>query len=322
MIQYDSLYRHNILHWLEEFIRLWNIVMPEAFPLQKALFVRNILQSSNLDLHRSSMAFLEGRLVGLCIVKSAPSENRQNSQQAEQLWISLILVDKRLQRNRIGSTLLKGIHQKPVPVSDIHCGMDPGHLFPGVPDQLHAAIAFFEQAGFQHTGQAFDLTGNLQNWERKTAPEAFPYLVRRLRPDEQGDLLNLIRQEFSSRWYEDTKEQLLHERTPHSVIGLFDGDQLAGFTHVHVPTDNFYLPSVYWQSTGTLTEGGLGPVGIASQLRGKGLGTWFMEEALAIMKKEGTTTMCIDWTILVEFYRKFGFTPVQTYHHYKLDQLP
>lgn len=58
---------------------------------------------------------------------------------------------------------------------------------------------------------------------------------------------------------------------------------------------------------------GLGPIGIAAGVRGRRLGELLLQRSLLQLRALGAHTVCIDWTILKEYYGKFGFLPERTY---------
>ena len=58
---------------------------------------------------------------------------------------------------------------------------------------------------------------------------------------------------------------------------------------------------------------GLGPIGISAGVRGRRLGEFLLRQSLLQLRALGAHIVCIDWTILKEYYGKFGFLPVRRY---------
>jgi len=53
----------------------------------------------------------------------------------------------------------------------------------------------------------------------------------------------------------------------------------------------------------------LGPIGIADNCRGKGYGIYLMVNIIQYFQQKGYKHMVIDWTDLVDYYKKIGFEP-------------
>ena len=61
--------------------------------------------------------------------------------------------------------------------------------------------------------------------------------------------------------------------------------------------------------------GGLGPIGIAARLRGRGIGRALLVSALDRLRGLGSTDIVIDDTTLLGYYGPHGFSPWITYRH-------
>ena len=77
-----------------------------------------------------------------------------------------------------------------------------------------------------------------------------------------------------------------------------ENDEICGFCMVSCNSDG---------------DGGLGPIGIARAVRGHHVGDYILRQSLCQLRKIGGRRICIDWTILKNFYGQFGFTPVRTF---------
>ena len=60
--------------------------------------------------------------------------------------------------------------------------------------------------------------------------------------------------------------------------------------------------------------GQLGIIGISADRRGQGLGAALLDAGLRRLHNNGVNGCIIDWTDLVDFYAKFGFTPHRAYY--------
>ncbi|QOY37132.1 GNAT family N-acetyltransferase [Anaerobacillus isosaccharinicus] len=291
-----------------ELVQLWNKNVGSHFPITEQLVERNLLSNRWVDRNNSYLALVDGTLVGFLITKK-PLENEQ-----KRVWISSLLVDKDWRKKGIGTQLLHHFEQRLVPETEILIGMDRYHLFPGIPAQLSEAIYFFEKKGYTISGKAYDLRTKISKYKSQYPLEEM-YLVRRLREGEQPALFTLLKENFSQRWYDDTLELVDREREIAGTIGLFRGNTLIGFAHVHTFNDGYFGPSVYWKARLEANYGGLGPIGLAKEYQGKGLGTAFFDQIVLLLQKEGIEDMVVDWTILLNYYGKFGFDVWNEYLH-------
>ncbi|MBU9712709.1 GNAT family N-acetyltransferase [Evansella tamaricis] len=325
MLSLFSFKERNARYWISELVEVWNTSMPVEFSLSVDLLERNVFHSPYLNLGRSCLLLDDDEKVqGFLIGKSDRYGVLHGKDQPNRFWISCIVVHPDFQRNGYGGEMVRkalaGDDKDVQKFQECHVGTDPHHFFPGIPNDLDNAKTFFKGHGFDVSGEAYDLAGDLVNGPDKLivhddATAFAEYDVRRLHPTDQRNLFCLIEENFSLRWLVDTKWSLLYEKNITSMIGLFHHTKLIGFTHVHSIGDSFWIPSVYWEKGGNPNIGGLGPVGISKEYRGKGLGALFMGKALGILRKEGVKKMVIDWTILLDFYGQFGFRPFRKYVH-------
>lgn len=78
--------------------------------------------------------------------------------------------------------------------------------------------------------------------------------------------------------------------------------------------DGFYRgPNVNFGGKSGVAYAGLGPLGLAEGCRGKGLSTPFLQQILKRLYNAGYREITIDWTTLVEYYKRFGYEVVHKY---------
>ena len=105
--------------------------------------------------------------------------------------------------------------------------------------------------------------------------------------------------EFPGRWALEARTQLSQADQERFFVVLKDKTgAVQGFCHVSVAEDG---------------NGGLGPIGIAQTVRGHRVGDYLLRQSLLHLRRIGAREVCIDWTILKDFYGRFGFQPVRTY---------
>lgn len=298
--------------YLKRIVTLWNNNLKSSFPISKDLFERNLLGNSSVNKRNCYIALADKQVVGFIVSKE--SYNKGSRLNPIQVWLSALLVDQKWRRKGIGNKLIDRFEREITNNQEVLVGMDPYHLFPGIPLENTETINFFKYQGYTVSGKAYDLRANISGYKREyTLDESL--FVRKLQEGEQERLLELIKENFSQRWYSDTKEVLDGERGIDGTIGLFKNEKLIGFAHVHTFINGYIGPSVFWKELLGEKFGGLGPIGVAKAYQGKGLGTAFFEEIILLLQGEGVHDMTVDWTVLLNYYGKFGFKPWKTYIH-------
>jgi GNAT superfamily N-acetyltransferase len=310
----------EIPYYKDQIIDIWNRNLKDSFPIQPELFERNVINSPYIDQRSSFIAVSSQHVVGMIIVKkelsppSSVSASGLESSPLPKVWINSMLVDSSYRSKGIGGQLLATFEAELEKGVQILIGTDPHHLFPGIPAKDEITMNFFIKRGYTVTGRAYDLRTTITRTTTKY-PLPEPYTVRRLVDGEEKQLLELIQNNFSTRWYMDTKQGIQSEKPLSSIIGLFEQEKIIGFAHIYTFRDEYVGPSVYWKELLKPQYGGLGPIGVAKSHQGRGLGISFFEAILDRISKEGVRDMVIDWTISLDFYGKFGFKPWKEYTH-------
>ena len=70
----------------------------------------------------------------------------------------------------------------------------------------------------------------------------------------------------------------------------------------------FIAQNVYWAPLFEEELGGIGPLGIAPEERGKGYGLAIVQAGMYFLSQRGIKNIVIDWTNLVDFYGKLGIS--------------
>ena len=313
-----------------EVVAVWNAAMGETFPLRESLFVQNTVRDPHFDpggcwVARSST---RGPAIGMCLAKIAREPIGADGVLADRGWVSALVVHPAVQRRGLGTrllaqaeTYLAGLGRRRVVL-----GGDPGHFFPGIPLR-DEALAFFVNAGYQVRGDAYDLHRSITGYTTPAMVAAaraeHPDVeIRPLRPGEEGPLLTFMDETFPGRW-RYTMGRFLAARGPvGDVMGVVRGGAVRGFAHVFHPGSPWIGPSIAWPPAGDLARaagaaacGGLGPMGLAPAFRGRGLGLALLDAAVRHLQVLGVEVMIIDWTNLLEFYGRLGFTPLRRYRH-------
>ncbi len=229
-------------------------------------------------------------------------------------WIDAIAVLPNYQRRGIGSELLvwaetwlaaRGCTQ-------YRLGASLHPFTPGYPVQL-GNLDYFAQRGYierDHGAREFDVASDLQHYAR--TPYAIDALIRPAQSGDKAALREFFRREFPGRWRFEFEEFLREHGRMSDLMLLLTARGVDGFARLTYenserPIERFYmhrLPKPWGQ---------LGPIGVSADTRGKKYGGALLDAGLCQLRDAGIRGCVIDWTDLVHFYGKFGFTPYREY---------
>jgi GNAT superfamily N-acetyltransferase len=305
-----------------EVVAVWNAAAGSAFPLREALFRQNTVLDPQFDAAGAPLAtdMSTGRTVGCCVAKVAREPIGADGLLPDRGWISLIAVHPDYQRRGIGAALLRAgeafLRAQRRPAAEL--GTDPAHFFPGVPDDTGAA-AFFEACGYTLRGEAYDLHRSLRDYRTpRTVTAALAensdVEVRPLAAGEESALDRFFEATFPGRWRYTMGRFLAAGGAIGDVMGVVQGGAVRGFAMLFHPRSRWIGPSIAWRENEAAT-GGLGPMGLSEELRGRGLGRVLLDRAMVHLASLGVQEMVIDWTILLDFYGQLGFVPYRRYRH-------
>lgn len=323
---------------VSEMIGVWNAALGGAFPLSEALFRQNATEDPHFDPAGCWVACESGhRVRGFSVAKVAREPIGADGLLEDRGWISMIAVHPSFQRRGFGTALLLKAEEflRSRRRSRAILGGDPGHFFPGVPVETtpgpaaggsdpssreSAALAFFTVGGYRIQGEAYDLRRSLGAY--RTPPRVDAALaaqkgveVRPIRPGEEQSLLAFLDAVFPGRWRYTLGRFLDGGGEIGDVMGVLQRGAVLGFAHLFHPASRWIGPSIAWTGQGRSRAGGLGPMGLAPALRGRGLGLTLLDRSVQHLARLGVDEMIIDWTVLLDFYGQLGFIPLKRYRH-------
>lgn len=187
------------------------------------------------------------------------------------------------------------------------------NFFSGIPAPNTASASFFKKMGFTLNDENhFDLINDVSAFDFDSIKVPLcddgMYETRPITKADFGSLEEFFDKEFPTRWKQEVMGYLDNGGDPEFVLALLKGGEVKGFCRVSVHRQandyNMYFGNNW---------GSLGPIGIAKDIRGCGLGNRILRDSLRYLKKIGAHNVNIDWTVLRKFYGQFGFEPWRTY---------
>jgi GNAT superfamily N-acetyltransferase len=304
---------------LGELTRVWNNFYPAKFRIDEAMFRQNTVESPVFDWGASSVYRLGEAVLGFAAIKRASSPTLFKGDDPDKSHLSAIAFTEA----EVGVDLLayaKGVIRDRG--SDkLVFGQDVSHFFPGCPVECTSLRDFLTVEGFEEKGEVLDVENDLATYEGK--PGCLERLtgdvtVRPVAMAEKHVLEQFLSKEFPGRWTYDVMKKVEIEGRTDNVYALFVGDDMEGFAFTQDWTHKKPINGCVWHLDLGDRWGGLGPIGMAASMRGKGLGDSLLAGALMGLKKKGVRRMIIDWTGLVRYYGGHGFTVNRRYNGFEL----
>lgn len=297
---------------IPEIVTLWNSNFDPCFHVDKAILLNKILYDAELFRPGTFVFTYGGKIVGLIATKlsrNGPPEFTDCG------WISALLVDAPYRRKGLGRHMYLTAENelKKAGVKKIMAAGELNNIFSGIPSPSLENMQFFAGLGFYlNDDNHYDVTADVSaiDFERLTVKkDDSPAFVTKPFSEGDGAKLNrFLHQEFPGRWQFEVMRYLEQGGDPGQVLLLCRDQEIKGFSKIQISHGGGIFAEQLGDFWGTL-----GPIGISKDLRGTGLGSRILFDALHYLKKQGTRNVNIDWTVLTGFYGKFGFVPWRTY---------
>lgn len=256
-----------------------------------ALDPRWPLLSRGLDMMRAGyVAEIEGVMVGMVGIDDLGS-------------IPLVMVSPEWQRHGIGRKLVEAALAwlRQAGVNTVGLGSGGGrYIWPGVPQDLPGAVAFFERTGWAFKRVSVDLVRDLSDyqtprdvWERI---DPLRLTIETVGAGGRGAVMAFEDRYFPrwSRWFQEPGSQILAASTARDGVVaslLLDGPESA---------------SVFAPMLGT-DMGTIGCVGVAEEHQGRGIGTALVAKASDLLRARRVRHCHISWTERERFYSRLGY---------------
>jgi beta-N-acetylhexosaminidase len=187
----------------------------------------------------------------------------------------------------------------------------PNHFVPG-PPVVGGTGDFWRKRGYGSERVVVDLRRRLDDWAPPPEPDpvaAGEYTYRQGGAGEQGAILAFLTATFPGRWRYDLARAFARGYRPEDVTLLVDREgAIQGFLCAYHPGSAALGGPVHWfQRMEPDRWGGVGPLGVSTAVRGRGLGLGLVAAGVTYVHGRGVRDCAIDWTGHIAFYGKLGF---------------
>lgn len=290
---------------------LWNNEYGKTFPITEELLNRNL---SNAYDNASYVALDNEKVIGFIIGKIWESKFYIDSYN-DTGWISLIYVHPEYRNKGIGTKLLDIVEKEfeKLNKKTIHIGKDYNDFFPGLPKDLGESLGWFEKRGYIRPYDTNDLINSNKD-KIKLINNTFVFKNADL--SDKDRILNFMRKNWPGRWTKETIDYFENGGTGREYLICLDGEQVIAFVKVGYPNTSELLisNSQTWRAH-FKALGGIGPLGVDKEYRGRHLGYDIVASAKNFLIDAEASDIIIDWTGLIDFYKKFGFEIWKSYHY-------
>ncbi|HEU5329628.1 MAG TPA: GNAT family N-acetyltransferase [Thermomicrobiales bacterium] len=303
-------------------IAIWNRALGERFPLTERLWRQNVDGDPNYAPGDGLVARrADGTIVGFVITRvfRQLASNPDMATYRALGWLVALAVAPEEAGHGIGSELLAAAEARLREEGATACdaGGSVGHLLPGPPLANARALRFWERHGYQPEHAVYDLQRNLRDWVAPPVPDAVQRGEWRLgpaRPGQEAAILDFLGRAFPGRWRYATATAFAHGVPAGDVVVLEDrGGTVQGFLALWDWRSPVLGPSSHWFPVLGEQFGGIGPLGIAREVRGQGLGLALVAAGARELQARGVAECTIDWTGLTGFYGRLGFQTTDGY---------
>lgn len=297
---------------VKDLVAFWNHNLGDNFPMSVELFQQNTLQDMRLDDDGSFVVTNDDNAIMAAVA------TKTNAKQPDTAWIQFLLVGKEYRSQGLGTNILATIEKMLMKkgVRQVFLGRDMNHYFPGIPADDLDSISWFEAKGFEGHDKEYDMVNHYDATSKKSVPESTDIEFNLIKTNEFTELLDFMEAAFPGRWAEELRTYIKQGGNGREFIVAKKAEKIIGFCRINDTHSKIIAPNLYWEALIDGKTGGLGPLGIAENERGNGYGLAIVEAGIAELRARDIQSIIIDWTGLVDFYKKLGYEPWKAYRAY------
>lgn len=306
--------------YADAIVKLWNENFKQAYHVTSKMIRNKVFNDRDTFYEGSFLLMDNGRLAGFIVSKV----NRGALAEYENCaWISSLVVDRKYRNRGFGKELFQRAEKElyRYGTEKIIIGGEFENFFSGIPDPSSQSLGFFAGRGFiLNNDEHYDLSADISkiNFDdlKIDMNKSEDYRTCEMAAEHKDKLSGFFDKIFPGRWKTEVFDYLGQGGDVRNVLILWNKKEIVGFCKIFISEGKDDLAASWGENWGSL-----GPIGISEDIRGKGLGNRILNDSLRLLQKRGAKNVIIDWTILKDFYGRFGFNPLRTYRGaYKLRQ--
>ena len=231
-------------------------------------------------------------------------------------WIDALVVVPEFRRRGIGRALLAWGEAwlRGRGCTTARLGGSLRAFLPGLPAEL-GSTDFFHAGGYvarNQNAEVWDLGRDLREYTSPTFVRNLNASIRPVLSQDIDALRDFYLREFPGRWRYEFEQHLR------------DGARLSDYMILVTPRgieacclmtleDSLRPIERFYPSPLRPPWGQVGTIGVSADRRRGGYGSALLDAALCHLRERGVRGCIIDWTVLVEYYGRFGFVPHRRY---------
>lgn len=311
---------------LPQILILWNSdEFGVKYPLTEALWQQQIERDPNFQPEDFIGAFEAEKLIGFVIAKQFRDAvaNPDMAYYTEMGWIAAIVVGEQWRRQGIGSQLVKlgEARLKAANLPQVLVGGNFRHFFPALPLDLPYLVNFFQKQGYAFRPEGdrvHDLRRSLTDYDLPFSYKDSEFYFTQGQKGEEAAIVAFLARSFPGRWRYTVDLWFRQGANPQDMTLLkrSSDNSIQGFLQTGHKNSPIIANALFWYRLFDEDYGGIGPLGVSSEVRGKGLGLALVEAGVAYLQSLGVKDCAIDWTNLTEFYGKLGFKIWKSYDRF------
>lgn len=295
---------------LNAIVSVWNSACGDDLAISPRTAAYNTRPAANW-VQEGRFVVEDGALLGFVLASVVQQEPLVS--EAGEGWIDALAVLPAAQRRGAGAALLdwaeRWLAQQGSDLIRLGGSLRP--FAPGVPEETGSS-PFFARRGYAAAYATVDMAADLAGYATPPAMREVDAVAQPAQPGHVEHLFAFLRREFPGRWRYEAEMFLADGGRLADYMLLWtargvDGCCLMTFPDSVRPVERHFpyrLPKPWGQ---------VGSIGISADCRGRGYGACLLDAALRRLHNSGINGCVIDWTNLVDFYGKFGFTPYRSY---------
>ena len=300
-------------------LSLWQAALGDTWPMRDDLLWRQLTEHRFYRGDDHLVAVAGEEIVGFVGTQVDRWEGVTDSKRGG--GISVVLVHPDWQRQGIGTRLHEAAlaQLRREGVQELRLGGGGAYRFwPGVPTDLPGAYEFFAACGWplEPDRRSCDLVRDLSDFRVPSAMRARlaeeDITIRPAREDEVEAVIAFEYEHFPGWAAGFVYMRELGDYQ--NMLVAFDPDMgIVGTLMLHTPASRWLTANVTWKTMLGDSLGGISAVGVAASERGRGIGIGMVAVSSDVLRARGVGNCHIDWTSIVDFYGKLGYTVWREY---------